>query len=145
MLAILRLDRVRLRLPDRTTPSPLGWIVWYLVSRALELYVLSDFWRLACYLQALLTGILIFPQSVRNLKRHVISEVIPWEYRFWNLLASRLPVFLGSRKVVPTLAVVILLTVSPTLSQLPSILTLVRDALLLLACGVWLWVSSPER
>jgi len=143
MLSTLRLPRVRL--PDWSTPSPLGWIVWYLVSRALELYVLSDFWRLGCYFQALLTAVLIFPRSVRDLKQHVIGERIPWEYRLWNALSSRLPVFLGTRAAVPALAVVVLLTLSPALSLVPSVLALVRDALLLVACGVWLWVSSPER
>ena len=134
-----------LRLPDWTTPSPLGWIAWYLVSRALELYVLSDFWRLGCYLQALLTAVLIFPRSVRDLKLHVIGERIHWECRLWNALSSRLPVTLRTRAAVPALAVVVLLTLSPALSSVPSVLALVRDALLLVACGVWLWVSSPER
>jgi len=135
----------RLRLPDWTASSPLGWIVWYLVSRVLELYVLSDFWRLGCYLQALLTAVLIFPKSVRDLKRHLIGERIPWEYRLWNSISSRLPVFFGTRAAVPALAVVVLLTVSPALSLVPSLLALFRDAFLLLTCGVWLWVSSPER
>jgi hypothetical protein len=143
LLVTWRLSRSRL--PDWTTPSPLGWIAWYSVSRALELYVLADFWRLACYFQALLTAVLIFPQSVRDLKRHVIGERIPWEYRFWNALASRLPVFLGTRAAVPALTVVVLLTLSPVLSFVPAVLALVRDPLLLLACGVWLWVFSPER
>ena len=143
MLTTLLLPR--LRLPNWSTPSPLGWIVWYLVSRALELYVLSDFWRLGCYLQALLTAVLIFPRSVRDLKRHVVGERIPWEYRLWNAISSRLPVIFGTRVAISALVVVVLLALSPALSLVPSSFALVRDAFLLLACGVWLWVSSAER
>ena len=110
----------RFRIPDWSAPSPLGWIAWYLVSRFLELYVLSDFWRLACYLQALFAVVLLFPRAVGELKRHVIGERTPWESRLWNALSSRLPSVFGTRAVVPMFAVVSLLALSPAVAMLPS-------------------------
>ncbi|MEY4529762.1 MAG: hypothetical protein RLZZ156_483 [Deinococcota bacterium] len=140
MTSLLRRTQVRFRVPRLDIPSPLGWIALYVGLRLLEYFLASGLVAFGLFLVALVSAVLVFPQSIRDLKKLPTNSDPPTEYLLWRGWVSKLPLVFGSPLIVPLVLVFLLLAVPA--SVVPTLVVFARDAVLLFCCGLCFWLTS---
>jgi hypothetical protein len=132
---------LRFNIPKVEFASPFGWILWYLGSRILEFYFVSDILgKFFLSIQAMLIAGVVFPYSIRLLCRQPANSTPSLEYRLWSAALARTPLILGTPLTVPVVVVGLTLLLNSVAQFLPSWVMLVRDAVLLFSAGLGLFV-----
>jgi hypothetical protein len=69
-------------------PSPLGWVLLFAVARVVEFQI--DLWwvKSGAWVAGVLIALLVLPQAVDELKRVVVDESPPWEYKLWSRVST---------------------------------------------------------